>query len=212
MPVDVQMAYIKKLKPKLRNIAILVNSKNVSAVQTQAEPMMRYARLRGIRTLNLAIKDPKNAKEELAQLVSTAVAKMRKNDPTLDNSIFWITGSTAVFREIAVINLHADRVPVLSVVPDVVSSGDDSAVMSVGISFESNGHLAAIYGASILAGTTTAGELKVGVVTPPDIAINFRKARDIGLKIPFSFFSRASFVYDYDGKLVRDKGKAVAAR
>lgn len=210
MPVDAQMAYVLELKPRLKNIAVLVNSKNVSAVRTQAKPIARYARRHGIRVLDLAIQDPKNAATELASLVRNAVAAMRKNDPTLDNSVFLITGSTAVFREIAVINANSDRVPVLSVVPDVVKAGDDSAVLSIGIGFESNGHLAAIYGAEVLSGRARAGDLRVGVVSPPDIAINFRKAREIGLKIPFSFFESASFIYDYEGRTVRYNGKRVA--
>lgn len=210
MPIDAQMAYVLELKPKLRNIGVLVNSKNVSAVKTQAEPIARFARRRGIRVLYLAVDDPKAARAELAKLVHGAVASMRKNDPSLDNSVFWITGSTAVFREIGEINANSDRVPVLSAVPDVVGEGDDSAVLSVGIGFESNAHLAAVYGAEILAGRAAAGDLPVGVVSPPDIAINFRKAREIGLKVPFRFFESASFVYDYDGNTVRYNGKRVA--
>ncbi len=212
MPVEVQMAYVRKLRPKLKNIAILVNSQNISAVQTQAKPLAQYARNRGIRVLNLAIQHRESAREELKHLVTKAVVAMRKNDPLLDNSLFWITGSTAVFREIATINAHSDRVPVLSVVPNVVKAGDDSAVLSVGISFESNAHLAAIYGADVLSGRAKVGDLKVGIVTPPDIAINFRKARDIGLRIPFSYFESASYVYDYDGQRVRDKGVSIAQK
>ena len=48
--------------------------------------------------------------------------------------------------------------------------------------------------------------LPVGVVSPPDVAISFRKARDIGMKIPFSLFESASTIYDNDGKLVRSGG------
>lgn len=206
MPVEVQMAYVRKLRPKLKNIGILVNSQNISAVQTQAAPLARYARALGIRVLNLAIQNPDTAREELSHLVTKAVVAMRKNDPSLDNSLLWITGSTAVFREIETINTHADRVPVLSVVPNVVKAGDDSAVLSIGVSFESNAHLAAIYGAEVLSGRVKVGGLKVGIVTPPDIAINFRKARDIGLRIPFSYFESASYVYDNDGYRVRDMG------
>jgi len=209
MPIDAQMSYVLDLKPRLKNIGILVDSKNVSAVQTQAAPMVEFARQRGIRALDLAVRDPANAREELAILVSDAVKAMRKNDPGLENSVFWITGSTSVFREIATINKYADRVPVLSVVPEVVRSGADSAVLSVGISFQSNAHLAAIYGAEVLSGEVAVGELPVGVVSPPDIAINFLKAREIGLKIPFGFIESASFIYDYDGRQVRDNGKAM---
>ena len=199
-----------ELKPDLKNFAILVNSKNVSAVETQAKPIAEYARKRGIRVLEVAVEDPQNAAAELAQKVSNAVATMRKNDPTLNDSLFWITGSTAVFREIRAINANSDRVPVLSVVPDVVKAGDDSAVLSIGITFESNGHLAAIYGADVLQGRVNAGDLEVGIVSPPDIAINFRKAREIALDVPFTFFESASFLYDYEGRTVRNNGKAVA--
>jgi len=83
--------------------------------------------------------------------------------------------------------------------------------MAIGISFESNAHLAAIYGVDILQGRVKAGDLKVGVVSPPDIAISFLKAREIGLRVPFSFFESASFVYDYDGHPVRTIASKMSA-
>jgi putative ABC transport system substrate-binding protein len=202
MPVEVQMAYVLDFKPNLKNFAILVDGQNVSAVETQAKPIAAVAKQRGIQVLYLDVKNPENAKAELAELVSSAVTTMRKSDPSLDDSLFWITGSTSVFKEIATINSSSDRVPVLSVVPENVKAGNDSAVMSIGISFESNAHLAAIYGADVLAGTRKAGELPVGIVSPPDIAINFRKVREIGLNIPFNFVESASKLYDYDGNEV----------
>ena len=76
-------------------------------------------------------------------------------------------------------------------------------MLAIGISFESNAHLAAIYAFDILTGKYKSGDLKVGLVSPPDIAISFLKAREIGLRLPFSFFESASFIYDYDGKAVR---------
>ena len=209
MPIEVQMNYVLELRPELRNIAVLVDSKNISAVQTQAEPIAQYARQRGVQVIDVAVQDPKKAREELSQLVPAAVATMKKNDPTLNNSVFWVTGSTSIFREISTINASSDRVPVLSVVPEVVTAGDHSAVLAIGISFESNGHLAAVYGADVLSGRSRVGDLKVGIVSPPDIAINFRKAREIGLKVPFSFFEAASNIYDYDGRPVRSGGRTV---
>ena len=211
MPVDAQLTYLLELKPNLRNLGILVDAKNVSAVQTQAEPMARLAARRGLQVLTVAVKDPAQAAAELKTLLPQAVAAMRKSDVDLGNSVFVVTGSTAVFKEIATINAHADRVPVLSMVPEVVAPGDDSAVLSIGISFESNAHLAAIYGADVLRGRARVGDLKVGIVSPPDIAINFRKAREIGLKVPFRFFESASFVYDYEGRPVRANGRSVVA-
>jgi ABC-type uncharacterized transport system substrate-binding protein len=209
MPIDVQMAYVNELKPKLRNIAVLVDSRNISAIETQAKPVADYARSRGIRVLEIAVQDPNNAKAELEKTVRDATAQMSKNDPDLSNSVFWVTGSTAVFKEIATINANAGRAAVLSVVPEIVRGGDDSAVLSIGISFESNAHLAAVYAADVLRGRANAGELKVGVVTPPDIAISFRKARDIGLMVPLSFFEAAGTIYDYEGKAVRVDGVSV---
>ena len=202
MPVEVQMAYVLDFKPNLRNFAILVDGQNVSAVETQAKPIAAVAKQRGIQVLYLDVKNPENAKEELANLVGSAVTTMRKSDPSLDNSLFWITGSTSVFKEIATINSFSDRVPVLSVVPENVKAGNESAVMSIGISFESNAHLAAIYGADVLSGARAVSELPVGIVSPPDIAINFRKVREIGLDIPFNFVESASKLYDYDGNEV----------
>ena len=203
VPVEVQMTYVRELSPDLKNLAVLVDSKNVSAVQTQAEPIATYARQRGIQVIWGAVENPAKAREELTQIVRDAVQTMRKSDPELSKSLFWVTGSTSVFREIRTINENSDRVPVVSVVPEIVRAGPDTAVIGIGISFESNAHLAAIYGADILNGKAKAANLKVGVVSPPDIAVSFLKAREIGLRVPFSFFESASFVYDYDGRPVR---------
>jgi putative ABC transport system substrate-binding protein len=203
VPVEVQMAYVKELKPDLKNLTVLVDSKNVSAVQTQAEPIAAYARERGIQVIWGAIDNPAKAREQLVPVMKSAVQTMRKSDPDLSKSLFWLTGSTSVFLEISTINEHADRVPVVSVVPEIVNAGTDTAALAIGVSFESNAHLAAIYGAEILEGRTKAGDLKVGLVSPPDIAISFLKVREIGLRVPFQFYETASFIYDYDGKAVR---------
>lgn len=212
MPVEAQLAYVFQLRPELKNLAVLVDQNNVSAMETQARPIGELATARGIRVLTLAVQDSANAAEELEDLVSDAVAAMRKNDVALENSLFWITGSTSVFREIDTIGANSDRVPVLSVVPEVVQQGADSAVLSIGISFESNAHLATIYAIKVLTDEVDVGDLPVGVVSPPDIAVNFLKAREIGLSIPFSFVEGATFIYDYDGKPVRHRGVNVANR
>jgi putative tryptophan/tyrosine transport system substrate-binding protein len=206
MPIDVQMAYVAELKPKLRNIAVLVDSRNVSAIETQAKPVMDYAKARGIRVLELSIQDPANARAELERMVRDATSQMTKNDPQLLDSVFWVTGSTSVFREIATVNANASRAAVISVVPEIVRGGDDSAVLSIGISFESNAHVAALYAAEVLQGKSKVSELKVGLVSPPDIAISFRKLRDIGMTVPLSFFEAAGTIYDYDGQAVRIDG------
>lgn len=203
MPIDAQMSYVLRLRPNLKNLAILVDANNISAVQTQATPARDYLKARGVRVLEVAVKNPAKVKQELAQQVHEAVGIMRKNDVDLSNSLFWITGSTLLFGELATINQHSFRVPVVSAVTDVVQEGDDSAVLSVGISFESNAHQAAIYAADVLSNRRAAGDIPVGVVSPPDVAISFRKAREIGMRIPFSLFESATTIYDNEGRLVR---------
>jgi putative ABC transport system substrate-binding protein len=204
VPIDVQMAYVHELRPELKNLAVLVDMKNISAVQTQAEPVAKYLKekQKGVQVIWGSVQNPAKAQEELAKIVPDAVRTMRKTDPDLSKSLFWVTGSTSVFREIRTINQYADRVPVVSVVPEIVTKGPETAVLAIGVSFESNARLAAIYGAQVLNGSSP-GKLKVGLVSPPDMAISFLKAREIGMRVPFSFFEIASFVYDYHGDPVR---------
>ena len=153
-----------------------------------------------------SVQSPAKAREELAQIIPDLLRKMRITDPDLSKSAFLITGSTSVFREIRVINENADRVPVVSIIPEIVTEGADTAVLAIGIGFASNAHLAAIYGADIINGRAKVSDLKVGIVSPPDIAVSFLKAREIGMRVPFSFFETATFIYDYDGRPARKSG------
>jgi putative ABC transport system substrate-binding protein len=202
VPIEVQMAYVRELRPRLKNIAILVDKQNISAMQTQAEPVANLARKNGVNVIWAEVHDSKQARAELERMVPATVQQMKASDPNLDNSLFWLTGSTSVFKEIATINKLSDRVPVVSVVPEIVTEGGDTAALAIGVSFESNARLAAIYGQKILQGASP-GALKVGIVSPPDISISFFKTHQIGMRVPFSFFESASSVYDYSGKAVR---------
>ena len=209
VPVFVQMAYLRELRPTLKNIAVMYARNNTSAYETQVVPLVEHAARENINIIEVVVEEQDNARVELAEKMGAAVSAMRGSDPRLDNSIFWITGSTSVFNEIVTINSLALAVPVLSVVTDVVQEGEDSAVISIGVSFESNADLASFYGIDILVNGVDPGTLPVGVLSPPDISINFLKARQIELKIPFSFFESASTIYGKDGKLVRLNGRKV---
>ncbi len=209
VPIEVLMLYLLQLRPELKNIAILYEKTNKGAIETQVEPMREPAKVRNINILDVAVEDPKKAQEELALKVPEAVAKLQRTDPTWANSIFLVTGSDTVKRSMNTINQGAGRVPVVTVAPEWVEEGDDSPLLGIGVSFETATRLAAVYGVDILQGKVKPGELKVGLVSPPDIAINFKKARQIGLKIPFNFFESATFVYDTDGKAVRKAGQNV---
>jgi len=210
-PAETLFKYLLSLKPDLKNVAVLFAEQNTSSVQTQYKPMIEPAQKMGVSIIGVGVKDRNQAAEELRTLIPTAIAQMKESDPSLQNSVFWITGSTSVFQEIALINSYTKNIPVLSAVTDVVQPGLDSAVLSIGIGFDTNAHLAAIYGLDILSGRP-AGDLPVGLVSPPDIAINFLKARQINMKIPFDFFEIANFVYDQNGQPVRMSGKKVMAQ
>ena len=164
VPVGLQGRYLKELNPNLRNVAVLFANENKSAIKTQYEPLVAWGKENGVNVLGVGVSQ-KHAADELAEVVPSAVEKMRLTDPTLKESIFWITGSTSVFREIATVNAHSSTVPVLSVVPDVVKAGNDTAVMSIGVGFQSNAQLAAIYGVNVLTGKTRVGDLPVGSVS-----------------------------------------------
>jgi putative ABC transport system substrate-binding protein len=211
MPTDAQLSYLLQLMPDVRNIAILVDATNKSAVETQSRPLEEAAKKKSINAFVLAVQARKGVREELPGKMAEAIAAMRASDPGLKRSFFWVTGSTAIFTEMGIVDRNAGPVPVLSVVPNVVKSGDESAALAVGISFESNARLAAAYAVAILDGRAKPGALKVGVVEPPDIAINFKKARAAGLKIPYAFFELAWYVYDAEGRAARVMGRDLRA-
>jgi putative ABC transport system substrate-binding protein len=208
-PADLQLTYLLRLKKSLRNIAIVYARDNISAVETQVKPMAALAEEQGIRVVHVVVEQQGKAGQELSQKMPRAVEQMRASDAEERDSIFWITGSTSVFQEIETIDRFAGEIPVLSVVPDIVTGAEASAVLSIGVSFENNALKAALYALDILKGNVDPGELDVGLVSPPDLAINFRKAREIGLTVPFSFFESASTIFDYRGRAVRYKGERV---
>ena len=209
VPIQVQMAYLRELRPDLRNVAAMYARNNTSAYGTQVIPLIEYAGSEGINVIEVVVEDQSNARAELQQIIGPTLEIMRRTDPRLDNSVFWITGSTSVFQEIETINSLSQEVPVLSVVTDVVQEGGNSAAISIGVSFESNADLASFYGLDILLNGVNPGTLPVGVISPPDISINFLKTREIDLRVPFSFFESASTIYDANGDLVRLNGSKI---
>ena len=208
LPVDTLLAYLIRLRPGLKSVGILVDTDNVSAMQTQAVPLAAALRERGIAAVTVGVEHTTGGPvaDQLRARIPPAVAQMRHADPALGASLLLITGSSAVFAEIDAINAAAGTLPVVSMVPDVVGPGESSAVASIGVSFDGNAHLAALYAVDILYGGVRPGSLKVGVVTPPDIALNFRKARQIGLRVPFPLFEMAARIHDGEGRLVRRDG------
>jgi putative ABC transport system substrate-binding protein len=209
VPLDIQHDYLFRLKPDLVNIGLLYNSNHVQVMATEVIPVQKTFGELGVRIIDIAVSSRETAREELIQRIPAALAEIQETDPDLSKSVFWVTSSTAVFSNMDIVSNCCQAVPVLSSIPNAVTEGEDSAVLAIGIDRRNNAHLAAIYAVRILKGEVLPGELPVGIVTPPDVAINFRVARKIGLKIPFSFVESAAFIYDYDGKLARAFGELV---
>ena len=207
VPVDIQMQYLFDLKRDLRTVALLYNQENKQTVATEVVPFKQAMLDQGVIPIYVTVESAATAIQDLQAGIPEAIQAMRKHDPELRNSLFWITGSTAVFTQIKLINQLANNIPVLGSISNVVAEGEDSAVMAIGIDRRNNAFLAGLYAVDILTGKAQPGELKLGVVTPPDLAINFRTARKIGLKIPLHFFESAAFIYDYNGKIARAFGQ-----
>jgi len=209
VPLDIQLNYLFELVPGLENIGLMYNKNHKQVMATEVIPAKREFSQRNLNVIDVAVESRETSKEKLKIIIPEVIKQMKKNDPLLKKSVFWITSSTAIFSQIKTINTYSDIVPVVSSIPNAVKKGDDSAVLAIGIDRRNNAHLASIYAVKILKGEVKAGELKVGIVTPPDVAINFKIAKKIGLKIPFRFFESAAFIYDYNGKLVRSFGEKV---
>lgn len=207
VPLDIQLSYVLELKPNLQNIGLMYHRHHKQVMITEVLPARKEFHHRHLQVVDIAVESATTSEEELSRLMPQAIEQMRQTDPELHHSIFWVTSATAVFDHIETISRNADKVPVIGTVPNMVQKGDKSAVLAIGIDRRNNAHLASLYAVKILRGEVKPGQLQVGVVTPPDIAINFRMARKIGLKIPFRFFESAAFVYDLDGEMVRSFGQ-----
>ncbi|RED53232.1 ABC transporter substrate-binding protein [Aestuariispira insulae] len=212
VPIRTLNAYLTQLLPNLKNIAVLYDNTNDSAIETQVTPLVAFAETADYQILKLAVQSPDTVLTDLRAIMPEAIARMRKTDPELKSSLFLLTGSTSVYQEIRLVNALSDGLPVVALLPDVVREGDDSAVVSIGSTMAATVRLSSHYALQILRGVSAPGDLKVGFVSPPEIAISFRKARQIGLKIPFRFMEQASFIYDYEGHPVRINGQLVESR
>lgn len=209
VPINIQTNYLMDLMPGLKNLGILYDRNHTQVVVTEVIPTRNKLLEMKVKVINIEVTSAETAKAELLKNIPAAITLMQQNDPELRRSVFWVTSSTLVFANMATIAQVSGKVAVLGSIPNIVTSGEDSAVMAIGIDRRNNAHLASIYAVKILKGQAQAGELKVGVVTPPDIAISFRAAQKVGLDIPFQLFESASFIYGYVGNSARSFGHDV---
>ena len=207
LDVSTQVAYFKeKFLPDLKHIAVIYHKHNSSSIVTQVEPLKNYLKNSndGITLDLIEIDFDKNL-----NLLDSAMAKFIQQSSQPSDSVFLITGSTKLFKNISRINNNSDEIPVLSVTPSHVKAGNNSVFMAIGVSFQTNAKLAADYGYRILVKGKSTKNLPVGVVLTPDIAINFSRKPTPELKVPFSFFEDAVVIYNHDGEQVRINGNPV---
>jgi len=207
IPIDIQINYLKTLKPNLKAIGLIYNVQHQAVMQTEVRPIKEKFKEIGIEVIDIQVSSRETAKEELQRALPAAMQQLQDSDESLDNSLFWLTSSTAAFAEISTINQYSQNIPVIGSIPNIVKPGDDSAVLGIGIDRRNNALLASMYAVKVLKKEVNVSDLTVGIVSPPDIAINFKIARKIGLKIPFDFFESASFIYNYQGQPARTFGK-----
>jgi putative ABC transport system substrate-binding protein len=209
---DTLVAYLRRLVPGLTTVGLLYATDNSSAVLTQVNPLRAAAGRLGLKLVDITVSSSATASEELETGLPAGVAHMRRLDPGLSNSVLLVTGSTSVYERIDIINRHADALPVISMLPDIVRAGDESALLSIGVNLTSALKLSTVYALDVITGKANPGILPVGSVSPPDLAINFRVAERVGVKIPFSFLESSTFVYDLAGVEVIAFGQRVADR
>jgi len=209
VPIHLFMSYLIQLLPDLKNVGVLYAASNHSAIETQVVPLHDEADEFGLTIHDVSVSDGDRLEDDLIAGMHRVRREMERVDPGLAASAWIVTGSTSVYQRIGLINGLAGPAPVVSTLPEVVQSGDDSASISIGINQSTAVQLSAFYAISILTEGKDPGTFPVGVVTPPDLAINFRVARQIGLRIPFRFMEAATFVYNYEGRRVRAFGQPV---
>lgn len=203
------VAYLRRLIPDLNTIGLIYSENNDSAILTQVHPLKAAADKLGLTIVDVTVTERDAAERELEEGLPKALARIHRLDPDFQKSILLVTGSTAAYERIAQINRHAGRLPVVSMLPDIVRAGEESALLSIGVNMTSALTLAAVYAVDVVTGAAMPGDLPVGTVAPPDLAINFLIADRIGVKIPFAFLESSTFVYDREGRQVVAFGQRV---
>lgn len=208
VPTNVNSEWLYTLKPNLKALALLYDPDHSSVVSSEVVPFKEYLKKMGVQIFDCAVPTIAGVdiKNSLKESMNEALDFLKSHDPGLNESVFWLTSSTNIFSELKTLTSYSRNVPLISSVPNTVNTGEESALMAIGIDRRNSANLASLYVIEILKGNIAPGDLPVGIVTPPDISISFQTARRIKLKFPFELFENASFIYGYDGRILRSFG------
>lgn len=204
--VDTQLAYIKsKFLSDLTDLAIIYDTNNTSSVVTQVKPFVELQAAYKVKITEIGV-DLKDPNHNLEGKMNAFVELEKSNQA----KAFLVTGSSELYENVDLINAYAQNVPVLSVTPSHVEGGERSVFMAIGVSFESNARLAANYAKRILLHDGKAGDLPVGLVKAPDIAINLmRKPAEI-TSLPINFLEDALHIFNSQGEPMKVGGLIVS--
>jgi len=211
MTADDMYLWIRKFNPLVTQVAILYDSKHKAVRAAEVEPIKERFSQNRIEVFDVATTGPDKAMDELPILMPDVLNRMQQNDPDLVKSLFLVTSCTSIWEQPAMglVAKLAGKCPVMSTILDAVDGTEDGALVGIGIDRATAAHLSSVYAGRILSGKSQPQTMPLGRINPPDIAISFKKVKQLGIAIPFDFFEDASFIYGYEGKLVRQSDQRV---
>jgi putative ABC transport system substrate-binding protein len=174
-----QLDVLKQIIPGLARVVILGDSKEPGNGRTLQE-MERAARVIGVQTYHLDIRDFKDAEDAFR-----AVRKERA-----DALIILSSPVTHVGRAQLTVLAEKNRLPTMYPYPEHVDAG---GLMTYSVRIDDLYRRAATYVDKILKGAKPA-ELPVEQPFKFDLVINLKAAKQIGLEIPMSVLARADRV------------------
>ncbi|MFT5706401.1 MAG: ABC-type uncharacterized transport system substrate-binding protein, partial [Oceanospirillaceae bacterium] len=91
VPIDIQLNYLFQLNPKLKHVVLLYNRNHKQVVATEVKPFRKAMIKQGIRVINVTVDSSDTARVQLENSLPKAMHLLRKIDPTLNNSLVWLT-------------------------------------------------------------------------------------------------------------------------
>ena len=205
LPISVQMHYLNLMMPEMKNILIVYDGTNQATIETQVIPLKNYIaeQFPAITVWDVVVQDPAQVRAELEDLIPQSLEWTRVNDRDGSGTFFLLSANSSIQEELDTLVKLAGKTSVFAMSPTMMVEGKNSPALAIGVSFDSNSLLAGEYGVRILRDGEKPGEMVVGVIKPPDIAISLVKVRELGLRIPVSIYESATLIYGWDGKRVR---------
>ena len=205
-PAAALVEAMKLLLPEIGAVIVVSIASNDGARRTQVRPMLNELESRGSRSVDAGFTKGGDLGKRLRMDIAREAARLRTDGLDEKRALVWVTGCTALFDHIHDIRKGAGGLAVLGVTMSLVDGTDNGLAMAIGSTYEANGRLGADYAISILRGADPA-TMSVGVLEPPEVALDFKAMKAAGHRVPFELFERAAVIYDGEGHRVRQNGQ-----